>query len=805
MTTYRLRELPSGQYDKLVRRGVVSSPDVLSAVENICLDVRQRGDEALRRLTEQFDGVVIDAVRVSQAEIQRAVEETPTNVLNALTTAAENIETFHKAQLQPPEHVETRPGVICWRERRPIARVGLYVPAGSAPLPSTVLMLGIPARLAGCSRIVLCSPPQKNGTVDPLVLAAASLVGIHEIYRVGGAQAIAAMAFGTETIPKVDKIFGPGNRYVATAKQFVSSRIDGAAIDLVAGPSELLIVADQSADATVVAADLLSQAEHDPDAQVILITPCASLAERVNTIIDALKQSLPRRAILERSLANSCLLITETLEEAIDFANAYAPEHLMLNVRDAETLVPLIQHAGSVFLGPYAPVTAGDYASGTNHTLPTGGTARWLSGITVESFQKVLFVQNISPEGLRSLAPTLTTLAAAEGLEAHQRAVTVRAAVDTAEGSVHTPAQQQSSGERKLQARHRRGGVDDLVRNTIRNLEPYRSARHDFESGMLFDANENAFGSVLSPDGLALNRYPDPLQKVLRSRLAELAGVRMENVFVGVGSDEAIDLLIRIFCEPRQDSIVIAAPTYGMYRVAATIQGVQVKTCLLRPDFQLDLDALRSTIDARTKMIFCCSPNNPTANLLNRKDLLELCTSTQTILVVDEAYIDFAETESLAALVNELPNLVVLRTLSKAWGLAGIRLGYALAHPTIVSYLLSVKPPYNINALTSSVALQALQQRSKMTTMVQAIIGERQRLLRELPAIRCIEQVFPSQANFVLVRCRDAKHLYRNLAQRGIIVRDRSSEPMLENCLRLTVGTPEQNDLLLNTLEELSP
>jgi histidinol-phosphate aminotransferase len=204
-------------------------------------------------------------------------------------------------------------------------------------------------------------------------------------------------------------------------------------------------------------------------------------------------------------------------------------------------------------------------------------------------------------------------------------------------------------------------------------------------------------------------------------------------------------------------------------------------------------------------MIFCCSPNNPTANLLNRKDLLELCTSTQAILVVDEAYIDFAETESLAALVNELPNLVVLRTLSKAWGLAGIRLGYALAHPTIVSYLMSVKPPYNINALTSSLALQALQQRSKMTTMVQAIIRERQRLLRELPAIRCIEQVFPSQANFVLVRCRDAKHLYRNLAQRGIIVRDRSSEPMLENCLRLTVGTPEQNDLLLNTLKELSP
>lgn len=345
--------------------------------------------------------------------------------------------------------------------------------------------------------------------------------------------------------------------------------------------------------------------------------------------------------------------------------------------------------------------------------------------------------------------------------------------------------------------------VEQLVRKNIRELKPYRSARQDFESGILLDANENSLGSVVTFDSAELNRYPDPLQKMLRSRLAELARVRTENVFVGVGSDEAIDLLIRIFCEPGQDSIVIAAPTYGMYRVAAEIQGVEVRTCLLTEEFQLNLDTLRSAIDARTKLVFCCSPNNPTANLLKRKDILELCSTTNSIVVVDEAYIDFAEEASLAPFVDEVPNLVILRTLSKAWGLAGIRLGYAIAHPTVVSYLLKVKAPYNVNTLTGSYALKALEQRETMQKFVQTIIGERERLLRELPNVRHVERVYPSQANFILIRCREAKTLYRELARRGIIVRDRSSEPMLENCLRVTVGTAEQNNLLLNTLNEL--
>lgn len=436
MKTYVLQELSQNQYQQLLRRGGAFSPDVRRAAEEICLNVKQRKDEALKMYTAQFDGVSPSTWRVPEEEIQRARARQSDETLTALNTAAANIEKFHRSQLRTIRKVETLPGVVCWQENRPIETVGFYVPAGSAPLPSTVLMLGIPAMLAGCSRIVLCSPPQKNGKVDALVLAAATLVGIKEIYNVGGAQAIAAMAYGTESIPKVNKIFGPGNRYVAAAKQFVATDPEGAAIDLLAGPSELLVIADEYANATVVAADLLSQAEHDPDAQVVLVTPSAFLAQRVQEALAGLQKDLPRRNIIEQSLKNSFVVLTASLDEAIRFANDYAPEHLLLNVREPESLIPQIRSAGSVFLGPYSPVTAGDYASGTNHTLPTGGSAKWTGGISVESFQKTVTFQSISREGLQLLAPTLTLLAAAEGLEAHKRAVAARTAIGIYENHV---------------------------------------------------------------------------------------------------------------------------------------------------------------------------------------------------------------------------------------------------------------------------------------------------------------------------------------------------------------------------------
>lgn len=398
-------------------------------VRDICSEIQHHGDIALREYTKRFDAVDINEFRVTPTEFAEAHQSLSKTLRSALETAVQNIRLFHTAQVKNEERIETMPGVVCWRERRPIERVGLYVPAGSAPLPSTVLMLGIPAFLAGCSQIILCSPPQPNGSIDPVILAAAGMIGISEAYKIGGAQAIAAMAYGTQSVPKMDKIFGPGNSYVTAAKQFVSSDARGAAIDLLAGPSELLVLADENANPDIVAADLLSQAEHDPHSQVVLVTNNELLAYTVETKLKILLADLPRNKIAAKALEASFIYIANSLDEAVVFSNEYAPEHLILNIAAPEQIVPSIQNAGSIFLGQFAPVTAGDYASGTNHTLPTGGTARWFSGVSVESFQKTLTFQSISREGLQNLEPTLKTLAEAEGLEAHKRAVVARSTI----------------------------------------------------------------------------------------------------------------------------------------------------------------------------------------------------------------------------------------------------------------------------------------------------------------------------------------------------------------------------------------
>jgi histidinol dehydrogenase len=425
MKFFRADQLTAVERSTLCARTWSREKSLTETVTMICWDVKTRGDEALREYSRRFDPAAVEDLRVPPPDVATARERVPSELLTAIERAAKNIRTFHAAQLRQEPPVETEPGVRCWREMRPIETVGLYVPAGSAPLPSTVLMLGIPAQLARCKRIVLCSPPTAEGEVDAAVLAAASAIGLQEIYRAGGAQAIAAMAYGTGSIPKVDKIFGPGNQYVTEAKRIVSSDPGGAAIDLLAGPSELLVIADESADPRIVAADLLSQAEHDPQSQVVLVATDEKSARSVLTEI-TLQQQLARKTIILRALENSFAIVVNSLDEAVRFSNQYAPEHLIINTRDPEKLVPEIQHAGSVFLGAFAPVTAGDYASGTNHTLPTGATARWTNGVTVETFQKSVTFQSLTPAGLKQLTPTLVTLAEAEGLEAHARAVLAR-------------------------------------------------------------------------------------------------------------------------------------------------------------------------------------------------------------------------------------------------------------------------------------------------------------------------------------------------------------------------------------------
>ncbi len=344
---------------------------------------------------------------------------------------------------------------------------------------------------------------------------------------------------------------------------------------------------------------------------------------------------------------------------------------------------------------------------------------------------------------------------------------------------------------------------DLLARRNIRTLISYRSARGEFTSGVLLDANENPHPAPGGPDRIALNRYPDPHQRELRRRVGEMNGVRPENIFFGAGSDEVIDLLIRIFCEPGSDAIMIAEPTYGMYRVAAAINDIAVMPVGLTGSFQLDTGAMLGALHAGVKLIFCCSPNNPTGNLLRREDILALCAQPHALVVLDEAYIDFAGGSSLAPLLAVTPNLVVLRTFSKGWGMAGLRLGYALAGRPIIDYLFKVKPPYNIGVLAEHYALAALARADEVHAAVGTIIAERRRLADALERLPAVERIYPSDANFLLVRCRAAGAICRVLAERGIIVRDRSSDPMLDNCIRITVGTADQNDLLLATLKEI--
>lgn len=426
MKIFYENRLTKEELQNLLTRPSQLQYEVISTVRNICIDVKNHGDQAARNYSKKFDDIDINEFRVSEDEVKLALNSVSNDFLSAIKVAVSNIRIFHESQKINSQKIETMPGVTCWRESRPIESVGLYVPAGSAPLPSTVLMLGIPAILAGCSRIILCSPPKSNGSIDPHVLSAASIIGIKEIYKIGGAQAIAAMAYGTETIPKVKKIFGPGNKFVASAKQFISTDPYGTAIDLLAGPSEVLIIADSSARADVTAYDLISQAEHDPDAQSVLVTPDESFAKAVVLELLIRINEFPRIDIAKKSIEQGYILVTDSLQSAIDFSNQYAPEHLILNISNPESFVPFIKNAGSVFVGEFSPVTAGDYASGTNHTLPTSGTARWASGVSLDSFQKNITFQLLTKNGLERLAPALTILAKSEGLQAHSRAVTSR-------------------------------------------------------------------------------------------------------------------------------------------------------------------------------------------------------------------------------------------------------------------------------------------------------------------------------------------------------------------------------------------
>ncbi|GAB3583722.1 histidinol dehydrogenase [Hymenobacter daeguensis] len=775
----------------LQRPAAAEAPQVATRVRAIFDQVRSGGDAALLSLAAALDKATLSSLSVSEAEFSAAAAQVPAALQAAIRQAKANIEAFHAAQREPELRLETMPGVACARRAVPVQRVGLYVPGGSAPLFSTLLMLGVPARLAGCPDVVVCTPPQPDGSVSPVILFVAQLLGIEKVLKAGGAQAIAALALGTETVPAVDKIFGPGNRYVTAAKQLASAEF-GVAIDMPAGPSEVLVIADASANPAFVAADLLSQAEHGPDSQVMLLSNSGAVLDQVQAEVTRQLAALPRRDVAAQALESSRAILLPDAAAMLAFANRYAPEHLILATDNAEALAAGVTNAGSVFLGHLTPEAVGDYASGTNHTLPTGGYARQYSGVSLDSFVKKITFQRLTAAGLRRIGPVVETMADAEGLAAHARAVSVRLAALAKEPAAK-PATTEAASP-----------YAGLIRPSVERMQPYSSARDEFEgmAPVMLDANENSLGSV-GPDDFS--RYPDPHQRAIKTALAKLKGVAPNQIFLGNGSDEAIDLLVRLTCTPGQDSIVICPPTYGMYEVAANLNDVRVERLPLTADFQLPADAPQKLAVSTAKLVFLCSPNNPTGNLLAVEAMETILRSFNGLVVVDEAYADFADAPSWTTRLAEFPRLVVLQTFSKAWGLAGLRLGVAYAAPALIAYLDKIKPPYNISAATQQQALKALAAAPSLPELRAELLRGRRWLIEALPAISIVEHIFPSDANFLLVRFAvDATAVYDQLRARGIVVRNRTTQPGCAGCLRLTVGTAAENERLVEALREIS-
>lgn len=771
-------------WKSLCSRPSDNNPAVEERVGRILERVRVDGDKALRELSLEIDGIEPGNLLVSREEILEAEALVPESLKSAIRLAASNIEKFHRAQMPSEISVETAPGVRCIQRPVPISRVGLYIPGGTAPLFSTVLMLAIPARVAGCSEVVLCTPCSRDGKPAPAVLYAASFCGVDKIYKAGGAQAIAAMAYGTETIPQVDKIFGPGNQYVTCAKQMLANR--NVAIDMPAGPSEVMVLADSTANPSFVAADLLSQAEHGNDSQVVLVCDNASFAKDVVAEVEAMSESLGRVSFVRKSLEKSRFVVFDERDDIVGFANCYAPEHLIVSMRNPWETVDRINAAGSVFVGNYTPESAGDYASGTNHTLPTSSWARSCSGVNIDSYMRKMTIQEISSEGLQGLAPVIMEMAEAEGLQAHANAVGVRL-------SALSSSQDGTSVEDDAADIDDVLDIETLVRPNVLNLCPYSTARDEYQGsvGVFLDANE-------SPYPTGYNRYPDPHQKALKTRISEIKGIPIGNIFLGNGSDEAIDLVFRVFCNPGKDNVVAVEPSYGMYGVAAATNDIEIKPFRLGEDFSLDPDALLNACDSDTKAIFICSPNNPSGNAFPTSILLDVIRRFRGIVVVDEAYVDFSGEPSLIPYIEKMPNLIVLQTMSKARGMAGLRVGMAFASTRIIGLMSMIKYPYNISKLVQEAALKALEK--PVDKEVTQIVEERGRLVSALGNFACVRKIHPSDANFLLVEFDDADRMYEHLLRDGIIVRNRNNVPGCSGCLRITVGLPEENDRLISSI-----
>jgi histidinol dehydrogenase len=774
----------------LFERGRATEPEVIESVARIVADVRQRGDAALRDLAERFDGVRPASLEVPRAEWARALESLEPPVAAALRMAAAAIARFHEAQLPAALEIETFPGVRLGRAAEPLERVGVYAPGGRAAYPSSVLMGVVPARAAGVGEVVVCSPPGPDGLPPAAVLAACALAGADRLFAVGGAGAIAAMAYGTDSIPRVDKIVGPGNAYVTEAKRRVNGTV---ATDSPAGPSEIVIVADATADARLAAVELIAQAEHDPDAAAVLVTTDAALLDAIRAEISDMIDSLPRASVVRASFASrGGLLLAKDLNAAVGFANRYAPEHLLLMLAEPRVVMQRIRNAGSVFLGAASSVAFGDYVTGANHVLPTNGLARSYAGLGTADFVRAFTWQELTPAGAAALSGATRILANAEGLAGHALAAALRG---SANGNARGPdaMKETDPGAPASSEANRVGNAaaacGPRLRPAYAAVPRYDPGRHPVDVDL--SDNTNLWGPC--PAAMAalgtmrperLTRYPSVYANELRRSIARLHGVREENVVTGCGSDDIIDSAVRAFAEPGA-TLAHPDPTFGMVASFARMNTVQPVAVPLGSGFALDVDAL---IERRAAITYLCSPNNPSGTVFPRHLLARLAREASGVVLLDEAYADFAGEDFLADAVAS-DRVLVLRTFSKAWGLAGLRVGYAIGPERLVTEVEKSRGPYKVGGVAEAAALAMLAAGSQwMHAHLAAARGARAVLEGRLAELgfKC----FPSGANFVLVPlpAGTAADWNAALRSRGVAARPFSALRHAGECLRVTVG-----------------
>lgn len=823
---FRLRgELQSvrAELPALFDRSTSKDSGVRARTAAIIKRVRREGDAALFELALELDGVRLESLEVAPVILRRALARISPALRSAMERSAANIAAAHRAFSPTPALAETEPGIMLGRRADPLGAVGVYAPGGRAAYPSSVLMGAIPARVAGVGTVVLCSPPGHDGLPAPAVLAAAALAGVDRVFALGGAGAIAAMAFGTESVPAVNRIVGPGNSYVAEAKLQLAGIVG---IDSPAGPSELLVIADDSADPEIVACEALAQAEHDPLAAVVVVTIGERVALEVERELRSRIGTQSRAAISAQAFeARGALLWCDSLADAIAFSNRYAPEHLMLAVRDPEGALNDVRNAGSVFLGERSSVSFGDYMTGGNHVLPTGGAARAYSGLSTLDFMRWTTYQRVTPAAAARLSHDTAVFARAEGLTGHAEAAELQGSGGRGQGSDSTgEGRKQTAGSRDgtrsevipAKAGTQVHGTLSGVMSARGTSERRRVGAARFEGMVAYDPrrepcavdlsdNTNLWGA---PPAAAralrdlveseITRYPAVYARRLKEALAEYAGVRIDEIVTGCGSDDVLDSAMRALAEPGE-RVAIAEPTFVMAERFARMNGLEVARVRLTDSLALDADALVAT---GARIIYICSPNNPTGNAFARESIERVVRDAPGVVILDEAYAEFAG-EGFLRSAPSYDNLLVVRTLSKAFGLAGARVGYAAGSEELVSAVEKSRGPYKVSASAERAALAALEEdRDWITGRIEEVRVNRTRFVEALERLGLAP--LPSDANFVLVPVRDAMELALRLRRdgSGVAVRPFAALPGIGDAVRITIGPWRMMEAALQELEE---